>query len=162
MFMALAATVVATFAMAAPTQASFITLVTLVDNSGMAAKGLETTWSNTGGSISNILVLNPQSTATVVGDTIKLTFQNTLPDGGVVAFRFESATAPVGFVSGAWNVLLGRRPATIDVDPTLDVLHFSTTAVAVPEPPAMGLMVIGLSGFLGLRRWVRNAKAARA
>ncbi|APW63310.1 PEP-CTERM sorting domain-containing protein [Paludisphaera borealis] len=164
MFLALAASVIATFALAAPTQASYITTVTIADNTSLPANGLDTTWSGVGGPITDVQLLTPAGVTGVIGtDTVHLAFNNPLVAGGIVTFSFVSATAPISFVSGTWAITLAGRDATVDVNPSLDGLLFSTVPIAVPEPESMSLLIVGLSGLLGLRNWTkRRAKAAQA
>lgn len=163
MFLAMAASVIATFAMAAPTQASYITTVTLVDNTTLPVNGLETTWSGVGGPITDVQLFTPAGVTSVIGDdTVHLIFNDPLVAGGIVTFSFVSASAPIGFVSGAWAITLAGRNATIDVDQVGDDLQFSTEAIVVPEPQSMSLLVVGLAGLLGLRRWTKRPKSPRA
>jgi hypothetical protein len=163
MFLAMAASVIAAFAPAAPTQASYITTVTLVDNTSLSANGLDTTWSGVGGPITDVQLLTPAGVTGVIGDdTVHLTFNDPLVAGGIVTFSFVSASAPLSFVSGAWAITLAGRDATINVDQTGDDLQFSTVPIVVPEPQSMSLLIVGLAGLLGLRRWTKRAKAARA
>lgn len=160
--LALLAVGVAAFALAEPTRASYITTVSVVDNTSLSVNGLETSWSGLGGPITDVQLLTPSGVTGVLNDdTVSLTFDSPLVDGGIVAFSFVSATAPVAFVSGTWAVTLGGRDGTIDVDQLTDELNFSTVPIVVPEPQSMSLMIVGLAGLLGLRRWTRRPKAPR-
>jgi len=164
-FLALAAGVIVSIALSGPARASYITTVTLTDNTSFSVDGVTTTWAGAG-AISDLQLFAPPAggAPTLTGsDTINLTFANPLAVGGIIAFSFVSETAPVSFVSGTWAISPGGRNGTIDVNQIADNVQFSTAAlVVVPEPQSLSLIVLGLSGVLGLRRWTKQAKAARA
>jgi hypothetical protein len=163
MFLIVAAGAIATFAPAASTQASYITTVTLINNTVVSVEGLDTTWSGVGGSITDVELFTPSGVTGVIGDdTVHLAFDDSLIVGGIVTFSFTSQSAPIEFVAGQWAIELGGRSGTLELDQTQDNLRFSTETVFVPEPQAMSLMVLGLAGLLGIRRTARRANAVRA
>jgi hypothetical protein len=163
MFLIVAAGAIATFAPAASTQASYITTVTLINNTVIPVDGLDTTWAGVGGPITDVELFTPSGVTGVIGDdTVHLAFDESLIEGGIVTFSFMSQSAPIEFVDGDWLITLGGRSGTLEFDQSLDNLRFSTEAIVVPEPQAMSLMVLGLAGLLGLRRISRRSSAARA
>jgi hypothetical protein len=162
MFLVVAAGAVATFAPAASVQASYITTVTLINNTVVSVEGLDTTWAGVGGPITDVELFTPSGVTGVIGDdTVHLAFDDSLIVGGIVTFSFVSQSAPIDFVAGNWAIELGGRDGTLELDPSSDNLRFSTEAVVVPEPQSMSLMVLGLVGLLSLRRVARRANSGR-
>jgi hypothetical protein len=144
-----------------PCQAGFITTVSIDNNTGIAVDDLETTWTGTGGSIANVVLSAPPGTTMVVGgNTIDITFTNPLPNGGNVAFDFQTLTSAIGFGGGTWSFTTPTGISfTTPIVPTRDKLSFQTAGV-VPEPSSMALLGIGMTGFFAFRRFFRRTVAA--
>jgi len=142
-----------------PSQAGFITSVSVDNNTGIAVNDLETTWTGTGGSITNVVLSAPAGTTMVVGgNTIDITFTNPLPNTGNVMFDFQTSTSSIGFGGGTWSVILGGTVFTTPIVPTRDKLTFHTAVI--PEPTSMALLGIGMTGFFAFRRLFRRTTVA--
>ncbi len=147
-------------ALVSPCQAGFITTVSLDNNTGIPVNDLETIWTGTGGSITNVVLSAPAGTSMVVGgNTIDITFTNPLALGGNVAFDFQTTSSPIGFGGGTWSFTTPTGiEFTTPVVATRDRLTFQTALI--PEPTSMALLGIGMTGFFAFRRFCRRTGVA--
>ncbi len=159
LFLCAALGLLASLAFTAPSQANFITSVSLDNNTGVAVNDLTTVWNGTGGSINT--VVSPLGPAMVpVGNTIVINFTNPVANGGNVTFTFQTTTTPIAFSSGTWSFTSPNGTEfTTPVDATRDKLTYSTAAI-IPEPTSMALLGIGMTGFFAFRRFFRRTAVA--
>jgi hypothetical protein len=159
--MALAMAVVAGLVSSAPCRAgTYITTVTSINNSGLAADDFEAYFTGTAGTISDVTVEYSSGLATTTeiissGAGVEVDFSPALADGtGVVVFSFESDSGPIGLANAFWTFKSGDMIAAnltqIDtVDPP-----------GVPEPSSMSLLGIGVAGLFAWRRFSRRKAGA--
>jgi PEP-CTERM motif len=159
LFLTITAGLLISLVFTAPSQAGFITKVSIDNNTGIAVNDLETTWVGTGGNIINSVLTAPPGTSAVSGRTIVFTFTNPLANGGNVMFDFQSNERPLGLDSGSWSF---KTPTgitfTTPVDTTRDKFKFQTSVI--PEPNSLYLLGIGLAGFYTFRRFFKRTAFA--
>lgn len=156
-FLALAAGLVASLASATPSRAGFITGVTATNNTGMAVTDIETTWTGTLASISNVDVKKPAGSAVVInGETIIITFDAPLANGGDVDFTFTTKVGDIEFASGVWSF---ESPTGVTFTTPIDIDRDKFRSTTVPEPTSMCLLGVGMAVCFRFRRLFKRAAA---
>ena len=168
LFFGLAAGLLASLALAVPSQAGsvYVTEVSLTNNTGQVLNDLETVWTGTGGTISNVNVSTPSDATSAVvsgGNGINFTFPSLLAAGAKLNFTFEntatsSPTLDTSANTSVWSFSTGTGVEFYTaVDSKRDGLVLKT--VAIPEPASLALLGIGLSGLFTVRRLLKRAGA---
>jgi hypothetical protein len=144
----------AVLALSEPADASSISTLIAVNQSGLAANDFEATFSGLGGAITGVVVISssgiPTTTKLIAGGTgIEVDFATPLPNGsGVLTFSFETPDAPT-VLTADWTFTSG---APIDASGSV----FFTSIPAVPEPSSIALLGVGMAGAFSLRRFFRK------
>jgi hypothetical protein len=156
-FLALAAGLLASLSLTAPSHAGSTTVTTNTNFSILAPSGttvtdLEVSYTPSVDPISDLTIVSSTGLSNVsiaeASNTVTVSFNATT--SGSVIFTFETAAA-AGTI-GSTTVAPAFSGASSTIQNATTSLNVSSTAGVVPEPGSMALLGIGMTGFLAFRR----------
>lgn len=147
-FLALAAGVVTSLALAAPSHAGSVTVTGSWSVPGAVASELDFYFSSTVTSVTSYTGAPTPQVPTTSSNEVIFTY-NPAVEGGTLTFTVDTSGT---FKGGAINVetITGNNSAN----------NFNFKTAAVPEPTSMALLGIGMTGFLAFRRLFKRNSAA--
>jgi len=163
-FLSLAAGLVASLAFTGPSQAGYVveTVAEFSQGTGSAkAADFEITYS---GLVSGPFTIKSASggfagvTPTASGDIVTFNFSGA-STGGSVDFTFTTSNAGLSLVSYSPTGVTNSTPlAPLGSSAGAQLTGGGVQTTAVPEPSTMGLLGIGMTGFLAFRRFLKRTK----
>lgn len=157
LFLSLAAGLLASLALTAPSQAGSVLVTTEVSFSVTPSTGtasdIEITYSSAASSPITILPTTTVTgiTSSVSGDVVTINF--TKVNAGEIDFTFTGSDPGVSLAGANLTGVSGGAKGTI----TAGVTATSTT---IPEPASIALLGIGMTGFLAIRRFFKRTPIA--
>jgi len=156
-FLALAAGLIASFALTAPTRASSTVLVDTsfaVTPSTGTASDVEVQTSATPSS--SVITILPTTTVTGITTSVSasglITIDFTATNHGEVDFTFQTnSPAPYTLTSASVTGVSGSATGTVTAH---------VAGAGVPEPASMALLGIGMTGLLAFRRFFKKTSVA--